>query len=50
MLRLFKSCNFFNLKNFLGDERQLWVYIIAKWRKPVMTHYQYQSIWKKREI
>ena len=27
-----------SLKNFLSDARQLWVYIISKWRKPIMTH------------
>ena len=26
-----------SLQNFLKDERQLWVNIIAKWRKPIMT-------------
>ena len=27
-----------SLQNFLSDARQLWVYIIANWRKPIMTH------------
>ena len=31
----------FSLQNFLSDSRQLWVYIITKWRK---------SIWKKKEM
>ena len=26
-----------SLQNFLSDARQLWIYIIAKWRKPIMT-------------
>ena len=26
-----------SLQNFLSDPRQLWVYIITKWRKPIMT-------------
>ena len=27
-----------SLQSFLSDARHLWVYIIAKWRKPIMTH------------
>ena len=27
-----------SLKSFLNDARQLLVYMIAKWRKPTMTH------------
>ena len=27
-----------SLQNFLIDARQLWAYIVAKWRKPIMTH------------
>ena len=37
-----------SLRNFLSDARQLWVYIIAKRRKPIMTHLQYKSIWRKK--
>ena len=27
-----------SLQIFLGNARQLWVYIIAKWCEPIMTH------------
>ena len=36
-----------SLQNFLSDASQLWVYIIAKWRKPISSTSQFE---KEKEI
>ena len=41
--------NWMSLQNFLSGARQFWVYIIAKERKLILTHKQYQSFWKKNK-